>query len=347
MSDEDKVFGTFVSEKINKVRWKPEDLVDSEFFVTGSWDNEENHLMLWKHPPVEDDLDIYPLHISTLSYAGDVTELKLANALVVLSSTAEDGEIEVRISEKPPPVHPTEIRTSISPSSAVELNTTSVLANYATEADEADNSSLHCVCFLKHNEVITGNLRGQMKIWDLKSPSKTAASTFMLSGDQVCASCVVNHPTQCHLVLAGGEDGCLTVWDLRHNTFPVTLLSAHTDTAVEINTTSALANYATEAVTELHFHPERPEHLFTCSLSGEFWHWNTTSMVRSSQVSSISDLTIEENPWLSSESAKHRLEVTSLMPQLHKPINSFDVNKTRAVCGCDNEAVYMFTRLNV
>nr|CAD7575537.1 unnamed protein product [Timema californicum] len=35
--------------------------------------------------------------------------------------------------EQPPPVHPTEIRTSISPSSAVELNTTSALANYATE----------------------------------------------------------------------------------------------------------------------------------------------------------------------------------------------------------------------
>nr|CAD7575492.1 unnamed protein product [Timema californicum] len=31
-----------------------------------------------------------------------------------------------------PPVHPTEIRTSISPSSADELNTTSALANYAT-----------------------------------------------------------------------------------------------------------------------------------------------------------------------------------------------------------------------
>nr|CAD7263612.1 unnamed protein product [Timema shepardi] len=36
--------------------------------------------------------------------------------------------------EKPPPVNPTEIRTSISPSSAVELNTTSALTNYATEA---------------------------------------------------------------------------------------------------------------------------------------------------------------------------------------------------------------------
>nr|CAD7428984.1 unnamed protein product [Timema monikensis] len=32
-------------------------------------------------------------------------------------------------------VHPTEIRTSISPSSAVELNTTSALANYSTEAE--------------------------------------------------------------------------------------------------------------------------------------------------------------------------------------------------------------------
>nr|CAD7576204.1 unnamed protein product [Timema californicum] len=59
--------------------------------------------------------------------------ISLANTLVVLSSTAEDWEIEVRISEKPPPVHPTEIRTSISPSSAVELNTTSTLANYTTE----------------------------------------------------------------------------------------------------------------------------------------------------------------------------------------------------------------------
>nr|CAD7425300.1 unnamed protein product [Timema monikensis] len=37
-------------------------------------------------------------------------------------------------------VHPTEIRTSISPSSAVELNTTSALANYATEADKFSNA---------------------------------------------------------------------------------------------------------------------------------------------------------------------------------------------------------------
>nr|CAD7257731.1 unnamed protein product [Timema shepardi] len=43
------------------------------------------------------------------------------------------GKVENHLG-KPAPVHPTEIRTSISPSSAVELNTTSALANYATEA---------------------------------------------------------------------------------------------------------------------------------------------------------------------------------------------------------------------
>nr|CAD7575847.1 unnamed protein product [Timema californicum] len=43
--------------------------------------------------------------------------------------------------EKPRPVHPIEIRTSISPSSAVELNTTSALANYATEAAGSQSAS--------------------------------------------------------------------------------------------------------------------------------------------------------------------------------------------------------------
>nr|CAD7195496.1 unnamed protein product [Timema douglasi] len=46
--------------------------------------------------------------------------------------TAEESN-EVAWERFPSKLHPTEIRTSISPSSAVELNTTSVLANCATE----------------------------------------------------------------------------------------------------------------------------------------------------------------------------------------------------------------------
>nr|CAD7419224.1 unnamed protein product [Timema poppensis] len=44
------------------------------------------------------------------------------------------GRVENHLG-KTTPSSPTEIRTSISPPSAVELNTTSALANYATEAD--------------------------------------------------------------------------------------------------------------------------------------------------------------------------------------------------------------------
>nr|CAD7431854.1 unnamed protein product [Timema monikensis] len=53
------------------------------------------------------------------------------------------GRIPDPLVEKPPTVHPTEIRTSISSSSAVELNTTSALANYATEAGYLDLEILY------------------------------------------------------------------------------------------------------------------------------------------------------------------------------------------------------------
>nr|CAD7425483.1 unnamed protein product [Timema monikensis] len=45
------------------------------------------------------------------------------------------GRVENHLGKNHPQVHPTEIRTSISQSSVVELNTRSALANYATEAD--------------------------------------------------------------------------------------------------------------------------------------------------------------------------------------------------------------------
>nr|CAD7589963.1 unnamed protein product [Timema genevievae] len=50
-----------------------------------------------------------------------------------VNSHLRGGRVENHLG-KTTPVHPTEIRTSISPSSAVELNTTSALATYATEA---------------------------------------------------------------------------------------------------------------------------------------------------------------------------------------------------------------------
>ncbi|CAG2056238.1 unnamed protein product [Timema podura] len=44
------------------------------------------------------------------------------------------GRVENHLDENHPPIHPTKIRTSISPSSACELNTTSALVNYTAKA---------------------------------------------------------------------------------------------------------------------------------------------------------------------------------------------------------------------
>lgn len=47
------------------------------------------------------------------------------------------------------------------------------------------------------------------------------------SGDRVSLLCVDKHPMQPHLLAAGGQDGVLSIWDMRQELYPVTLLEAH------------------------------------------------------------------------------------------------------------------------
>nr|CAD7569169.1 unnamed protein product [Timema californicum] len=67
--------------------------------------------------------------------------------------------------EKPPPVHSTEIRTSISPSSAVELNTTSALANYAIEAAVELNTTSALANYATENITPRDKTRSEREIW--------------------------------------------------------------------------------------------------------------------------------------------------------------------------------------
>ena len=60
--------------------------------------------------------------------------------------------------------------------------------------------------------------------------------------------CLAVHPSQSHILMSGGVDGVLGVWDLRSPLHPATLLSA--DKA---------------AISEVKFHPSQPDHVFTCS----------------------------------------------------------------------------------
>lgn len=45
--------------------------------------------------------------------------------------------------------------------------------------ENADSCSLLCVDFLRHSEIITSNIRGHMKLWDLRNDQDTPATTFM------------------------------------------------------------------------------------------------------------------------------------------------------------------------
>nr|CAD7431324.1 unnamed protein product [Timema monikensis] len=80
------------------------------------------------------DNDLVGVYASTISAPTPTPIISRARARAGSEPAFAWRESGKPFRKKPPPVHPTEIRTSISPSSAVELNT-SALANYATEAE--------------------------------------------------------------------------------------------------------------------------------------------------------------------------------------------------------------------
>lgn len=344
------VQGTIISGKVNKIRWRPDPFGSSHSFITGTWDSRPNNINFWDFRETEDS-DVYPFTLVEEAVNGDITEAKFLNADLFLVSTSlgtlklfkiigdisgsytlteqiqwhklhgfnngdeasctsfdtyesdvvtvgEDGRINFLTASKKEPLH---------------------------TIDDADSCTLNCVTFLKHNEILTGNSRGHMKIWDSRTNNKTPSNKFMLSSDQIMPTCVVHHPSQRHILIAGDEEGSLTVWDLRQNTFPVNLLSAHTD-----------------SVSEIQFHPDYPDQLFSCSSAGEIWHW-----VAPPKSGPSTSHELDNNPLFLTESIKNNLEVYALMPKLHKPINSLDIHKDKVLCGCDNEAMYLINNVNL
>ncbi|CAH1175603.1 unnamed protein product [Phaedon cochleariae] len=338
--------GTFVSEKINKIRWRPDEFNNSHFFITGSVDNDQNNVKLWDFYENEEEDDIYPFLVSTFPYCGDVTEAKFLNADYFVTSSSSGSAHLIQI--VPAYTESISLKNTITwekghhfkngdPSSCTGLavydndiitigedgciNLLNAKApKVLRRIDDADSCSIHCVIFLKHNEILTSNLRGQMKIWDLRSQNNVASSTFMISGDQVTPTCLTYHPTQRHLVVTGDDLGALTTWDLRNSTYPVNVLDAHDG-----------------GVAEVLFDADRPDRLFSCSGAGQLWRWGT----RGAGGNATPDV------WLAPDNVKGKLDVFALMPTLHQPINSLDLNRNRVICGCDNEAIYLINGVDM
>ena len=374
--------GRFVYQKVNKIRWRPalsqSGRIAGSLFLTGSWDDEENAVKLWSwddsldetqrnntSEPAEPELKTVYKH-----KIGDVNDIQFINPDIAVCASSDGTISALKIARE---ISSASTQVQEAPSTGWALqeigkweklhslqfqdascnglacsseNIASIgedgklfLTNIKRREpirkyNKADSCSLNTVIFMRNDEVATANMRGQLKIWDLRSNTEEANKTCILSSEQISIGCVAKHPTQQHILCSGSEDGMLAFWDLRSQVYPVTLLSAHE-----------------QSVSEVHFHQQQPDHMFSCSQNGDVWHWNGSNIAsKSSNVLNFgnqlapnqSTHTIDTAAqWLNSEAVKNRVETQSLMSRQPLPVNTIDVLGNSVLVGGDNEAIYL------
>ncbi|XP_036344581.1 nucleoporin Nup43-like [Rhagoletis pomonella] len=345
----------FVSEKISKIRWLPEKLEAAERFLTGSWEMPANFVRLWRlqqNQYADDYNEFVPRCCDKQSFNGDVTGLEfIANDLAVVSCA--DGRITIlhvtraveddvlKQKAQSDVLHKFEASGSAAPCTAISAYEKEIATvgedgrlNIVDANDvhkvrrtiEADSIALTALKYVNPREVLTANRMGVIRMFDVRaSADEVAVTAFMTSCEEErrsnYVSAITSHPTQPHIVLAGSEEGSITVWDLRQPGFPASYLSAHTS-----------------AITEIGFHHREPSKLFTAAEGGELWLWKQQS---STGITDMEASAAEHcNPWLNGERAKSRINVTSLISNLRKSINTFDASGSKIICGSDSEAIY-------
>uniref|UniRef100_T1JAS8 POPDC1-3 domain-containing protein n=1 Tax=Strigamia maritima TaxID=126957 RepID=T1JAS8_STRMM len=347
----------FTSHKVRKIRWQPisKNCFDvPNQFVTGSWDETENVISLWSFLSNRPERSAYmdPKLLHSTKHTGDVTELKFVNVetLVTGSSKGAVYVYEFRnqsltIVHQWLAVHQFEDHeNSKFPCSCTSLDTyeNSIITagedgkvsllncdrlNVIRKLEATDISTINCVKFLNQFHVVTANMRGQMKLWDLRERGDAPSRKFVMVGECVGLNCLSQHPHQHQVVATGGEDGTLCIWDTRQEKYPVNVLSAHDSSMLEIK-----------------FHPHDPNHMFTCAQNGSVWHWDCSSINKNASLltkGKSMDVIPDANPWLACSAAKHRLEICSLLPTSFLGVNSIDIEKNALLCGSDNEAFYI------
>lgn len=173
---------------------------------------------------------------------------------------------------------------------------------------------------------------GVIKVFDTLADTDKPTSSLCVSceDEKRCnrVTSICFHPTQKHIILAGTEEGSITVFDLRQPTTPAAYLSAHSSNLNEIK-----------------FHHSEPSKLYTCSEDGELWLWNQ-SMPLSIGISGLpSEMMPEEVPWLNAESTKSNIAVTNLINAQNMSINTFDSFRNKVIAAGDNEAIYLVDQL--
>ncbi|XP_042868559.1 nucleoporin Nup43-like [Penaeus japonicus] len=334
----------YVSRKVKTVRWKPpstSDFGDTHTFVSGSWDDSENVVAVWHVPGCEED----PTLIHQLSHPANVNDIQYVtreafataggNGSVQLFQHNNNDQLESKATWNR--IHTvlggsapcTALATNGDQIASVGEDGNLVILNPNQDQpvrriESVGGCSMYAVVYVRASEVVTANMQGHLKLWDLRAQQPARAT--LLSPDQIAVCHLAGHPTQQHLVAAGGEDGAMAIWDMRNIAQPVTLISAHNG-----------------PITEVRFHPAAPDHLFTCGLDGQILHWDASASAQPTPVSfkgsrepSGASITV----WLSSDVARGAIDTTCIIPQSPLPINSLDVEGPTLIAGSDNESIY-------
>lgn len=177
-----KVNGSFISEKVSKIRWIPEQYTVPDSFVTGSWDFPVNSVKVWQLQSnnLTDDAEIVPKCTASKKIHGDVTGLEFIDANnIAVSST--DGCVRVlhlnrnigrenlteEYCQKDAHHFENNVTAPCNALSTFEHNIASVgedgrlnVLNINGNAiirtiNNADSCSLTCVTFINHKEVIS------------------------------------------------------------------------------------------------------------------------------------------------------------------------------------------------
>lgn len=387
--NEIQAIANFVSKKISKVRWRPTSkhvVQKPTIFASGSWDDNENELCLWHIEEVaaydeteEMRIEDEPELLGKVAHKGDVTDLLFLEQDIIISASST-GEVSVyKFDQKQQTVtlhhnfgkvhqfsagsvrncpctavasRGDERIVSVGEDGCLNilaLETARTRYDTAHRIEAADSCALNAACFLTHSEVAAVNAIGQFKIWDIRQPSVEPVRVFVPAGERVPLHCIDVHPTQPHIVAVGGQDGALSLWDMRQDRYPVTLVTAHS-----------------ADMWEVHFHRTHPTHLFTCSNDGSLWHWDSSDMAAfnaapalltntataskgaSSSSSTVSDAAAAANSWLLGDAARRHLVVKDLLSGASLlSVNSVDVSENCLVCGTDAEQICLIRNLAV